>query len=112
MPSSHLDSRAADAGARAQAAARALVVQRLIEQTIALSAATTQPTNRAYAHRLACDIRDLAWSVGLPGPGATAAVLAQRFSDRWVTQEDLWVALEAVFTEVHRAAGRTGGNEW
>lgn len=61
--------------------------------------------DRLKAHRTACQLRDLGWTIALPSVAATAAVLAMQLSNSAVSDEKLLRALASVehksFNPIH-----------
>jgi len=88
--------------ARIAARVRTSSLQRLTTQTIALAEAM-QADDRRRAHQLACDLRDLSWSMAIPGAAAAVGALVLRLSDIAATWGELDLALDDAFAELYRA---------
>ncbi|MDF3983646.1 hypothetical protein P3W24_11985 [Luteibacter sp. PPL201] len=85
--------------------ARAAVLQRMTEHTIAM-ASSAALGDWARVSALARDLRDLSWSAMMASAGATAGVLVMTLQDRYADRFDIDVAMDAVFAEVHRATSQ------
>lgn len=93
------------AGAYDESSANTLLLQQLTRSVAALADAV-HAHDVSRAHRWACEIRELGWSRALPGPAATAGVLAMRLSNNHTSPGEIDLALSETFAEVYQAISR------
>jgi hypothetical protein len=78
------------------------LLHRLTRCTAALADAL-HAHDQPLAHRWACELRSLGWSSGLPGPAASAGVLAMRLSDKDTSPGEIDLAFGETLAEAYRA---------
>lgn len=91
--------------ASTESPARGSLSYRLTQCTVALADAF-HAYDRPRTHRWACELRSLGWSAALPGPAATAGVLAMHLSDKDASPGEIDLAFGETLAEAYRAIAR------